>query len=545
MTSDVLTQLTKELEGLPVEAYAEVAQQYLRDAEMSIWRPNPGPQTEAYHCLADVLLYGGEGGGGKSDLIGGLCLTAHRRSLVMRRQYTDLNALVDRVKEIDGTYKGFNGSPPPRLTTEDGRIIDFGAAAQLGDERHWMGQAHDLLAIDEVVHFLEAQVRLLMGWVRSAEAGQRSRTVFATNPPLTSEGDWIIGMFRPWLDLTHHNPAKHGELRYYVADPDGKDMEVDGPEPILFPGKAKPSTPHTRTFIRASLSDNPYLIDTGYDATLDAMPEPYRSAIRDGNFMAGRKDSDRQMIPTAWVREAQARWLQNPTQPEGVPMISIGCDPAGGGEDFTTICHRYDGWYGEIQAIPGAETVNGKGIAAEIIKMRKDAADIVIDMGGGYGGVPFTTLEDNDIEPIAYKGAEGSQARTADRKMGFYNRRSEAWWKFREALDPSQQNGSGIYLPDDQELLADLTSVRFDPVLQTGTLVYKAETKDDVKKRLNRSPDKGDAVVMAWWHGPATTKGQRILPKDSRDARGSRHVRPKVVSSKDHKNVVRNTRRKR
>ncbi len=121
----------------------------------------------------------------------------------MRRQYTDLGALIERLREIDATYAGFNGAPPPRLRTADGRLIDFGAAAQLGDERHWQGQPHDLLGMDEVVHFLEAQVRFLMGWVRTTEEGQRVRTVLVTNPPDSAEGDYIIGMFR----RIGHQPA--------------------------------------------------------------------------------------------------------------------------------------------------------------------------------------------------------------------------------------------------------------------------------------------------------------------------------------------------
>ena len=36
------------------------------------WVPNPGPQTEAYNSEADVLLYGGEPGGGKTQLLLGL-----------------------------------------------------------------------------------------------------------------------------------------------------------------------------------------------------------------------------------------------------------------------------------------------------------------------------------------------------------------------------------------------------------------------------------------------------------------------------------------
>ncbi len=86
-----------------------------------------------------------------------------------------------------------------------------------------------------------------------------------------------------------------------VSDPDGKDVEVDGPEPFEFAGEEKPVIPHTRTFIPAALRDNPFLRDTGYAATLDALPEPLRSAVRDGNFMAARDDDQWQLIPTMWI----------------------------------------------------------------------------------------------------------------------------------------------------------------------------------------------------------------------------------------------------
>jgi hypothetical protein len=59
------------------------------------WTPSPGPQTMAYESLADVLGFGGEPGGGKSQLIIGLAFTRHRTSYVMRRNYADLSALID------------------------------------------------------------------------------------------------------------------------------------------------------------------------------------------------------------------------------------------------------------------------------------------------------------------------------------------------------------------------------------------------------------------------------------------------------------------
>lgn len=523
-----LDELIGRLDKMPADQRAAVTEQAAAATAGLKWIPNPGPQTDAYFCKADVLLYGGEAAGGKSDLLAGLALMEHRRSLLMRRQYTDLGALIERVREIDGSWAGFNGAPPPRLRTADKRLVDFGAAAKLGDERHWQGQPHDFLGIDEVVHFLEAQIRFLMGWVRSTEEGQRVRTVFASNPPVTAEGDFIIGMFRPWLDMTHHDPAKPAELRHYVTDPDGKDFEVDGPEPYQFPGQDKPVIPETRTFIPASLRDNPFLRDTGYAAKLDALPEPLRSAVRDGNFMAGREDDVWQLIPTMWVREAQMRWKAVP--PRGIPMSAMAIDPASGGPDKSVIAMRYDGWFAPLVEKPGAETPMGTEIAGLVVMHRKDAAVIVIDMGGGYGGVPFTTLQANSIEPVAYKGAERSTARTADGKLGFYNKRSQDHWRLREALDPSRAGGSGIELPDDQELLSDLTSVRFEAVQYKGVLCIKAETKEDVVKRLGRSPDKGDAVVMCWSKGNATMLGQ-IIPRDQRIGLGGRM--PKTITSRD------------
>jgi len=195
------------------------------------WVPSPGPQMEAYFSPADVLLYGGQGGGGKSDLGLGLAFTAHKRSLILRRHYSNLSALIERAIEINGTRDGFNGSPPPLLRTQDGRFIQFGANQHAGDEQAWQGHPFDFKFIDEAVQFLESQIRFHLGWLRSVDPNQRVRAVLGTNPPIDANGDFIIGMFRPWLDLTHPKPAMPGELRWFVTAPDGSDLEVEGAPP--------------------------------------------------------------------------------------------------------------------------------------------------------------------------------------------------------------------------------------------------------------------------------------------------------------------------
>lgn len=455
------------------------------------WVPLPGPQTQAYLSLADIILYGGEPGGGKSQLILGLAFNCHENALIMRRQYTDLDALIDGAIKIHGGRQGFNGSPPPCLTHGSG-AIDFGAAARIGDEQHWMGRPHDFLGIDEATQFTKNQIRFLRGWLRSTKPGQRTRTILATNPPLTAEGEWVFEMFAAWLDPRHPNPAKPGELRWFVTGENDKDHEVNGPGDHEVDGKKRCA--ESRTYIPAQLTDNPYLSSTDYQKRLDALPAEIREIML-GGFTRSFKDADFQVIPTQWVREAQARWTPKP--PNGIPMCAIGVDPAGGGKDESVFAIRHDGWFAELVSMEGQLNKYGQGVSGKVVEIRRDNADVVIDMGGGYGSRPYAELSDNQIRVTAYDGSKSSARRTIDGKLGFVNKRGSTYWEFREALDPTQPGGSPIMLPDSPKLMADLTAPTFE-VTPRG---IKIESKESIRERLGRSTDSGDAVVMAWSSG--------------------------------------------
>lgn len=500
------------LDAMPTAERQAIIEKTMEFVRNSVFIPSAGPQYDAYHSKADVLLYGGSAGSGKTSLILGLAFTQHKNSLIMRRHYTELASITEEAIKLNGTRDGYNGSPPPSIRTKDGRLIQFGACQNAGDEAKFIGNPKDLLGFDEVVYFLESQVRFLQGWVRSTDVLQRCRTVMATNPPIASEGDWIIGYFRPWLDVTHPNPAQHGELRWYVTDPDGKDMEVAGPEPVQFGDKT--ALPESRSFIPGKLSDNPYLARTDYAKKLDSMPEPMRSAYRDGNFMMAREDDQYQVIPTDWVNEAVKRWTAQ--KPQGVPQCAIGVDVAQGGKDETVLAIRHDGWYDKLITEPGANTPFGRDVAALVMRYRIGDPIVVIDMGGGYGGAAYEHLHiNNAIQCVAYKGGERSAARIKGGRMGFANRRSQDWWRFREALDPSQPGGSRIALPSDPQLIADLCSPRFrTDKAEQGIIAL--EEKDEIRKRLGRSPDKGDAVVMAWSSGATIADSFHQWKKQSR-----------------------------
>jgi hypothetical protein len=455
------------------------------------WAPNPGPQADAYACTADELFYGGQAGGGKTDLGLGLALTAHKRSLILRRINKDALKLVERVAEIVGHRSGYNGQLQ-RWKLGD-RTIAFSGCEHEDDKQRFKGDPYDLIYYDEGTDFLASQYRFIIGWNRSADETQRCRVVVGSNPPTTAEGLWVIRHWSPWLDPMHPHPARPGELRWFTTGPDGGDIEVAGCGPHLVNGEHVLA--RSRTYIPARLVDNPDLRCTGYAAVLAGLPEELRRAYRDGNFVAGLKDDDFQVIPTAWIEAAQRRWRADAGR--GIAMTAIGLDVAQGGTDFTVLAARHGGWYAPLVRKPGQETRDGSAVAAAVVALRRDRCVVVVDVDGGWGGDTVSRLKDNGIPVIGFKGAGTSNAKTRDRQLTFYNKRAETWWRMREELDPGQDGGSVLTLPPDASVKADLAAPRWELTARG----IKIEDKNEIRKRLGRSPDEGDAIVMCLSEG--------------------------------------------
>lgn len=482
-----LSEILEALNVLPEDQRQRVVKDALEATKGRRFIPNPGPQTEAYFCEADELFYGGQAGGGKSALMMGLALEEHKRSLLLRRTSKEASKFVEEAEEYIGSRDGYNGQKDQWRI--DGRVLDFGGCQHEDDKQKYKGSPHDLIGFDEVSDFTESQYVFITGWNRSTDPDQRCRVVAAGNPPTTPEGLWVIKRWAAWLDAQHPSPAKPGELRWYTTNVDGEEIEVGGPGPHEIGGELV--TARSRTFIPAELSDNPFLASTNYGAVLSALPEELRSAYRDGNFQASLKDDAWQVIPTAWVLEAERRWTENGRG--DYAMTAMGFDPAGGGRDSAELAIRYCGWYAPLISSKGKETADGSKAAGAIISARRDNCPVVVDVGGGYGGQVTMRLTDNGITPLAFNGANSSVAKTVDGKLAFVNKRAEAWWRFREALNPDQEGGSVIALPPDAELRADLCAPRWS--LKANGI--QIESKEEIRKRIGRSPGKGDAVVMA------------------------------------------------
>ncbi len=506
----ILDEILQRVQRLSPEDRAAVEREALEATKHLRFIPNPGPQTEGYFSLADVMLFGGNPGGGKTALEIGLALNEHYRSLIVRKNFTDLEGLIDTAKKIVGSEDDFVGGSRPKYRKPNGGVIHFAGLGDGGLGGH-QGVDHDLICFDEAAQFPEKPLRLMMGWLRTEREGQRCRVVMASNPPLDPVGDWLIDYFGPWLNEKHPNPAQPGELRYFLPDEEGRDVECKKGDWTMVAGEKVYA--QSRTFIPSRFTDNPFYNAQKYATALSGVPQEYRARLISGNFMLARQDQPYQVIPTDWIRMAQARWT--PTPPEGIPMCAMGVDASGGGHDPMMIAPRYDGWFAPLIEIPGKEIPIdriGPYCAGLVVSYRKHDALVIVDMGGGYGGSMHDHLIANGVEVQRYKGAEGTTRRSRDGKMKFTNVRSAAYWMFREALDPAQEGGSPIMLPEDPALVADLTAPTFE-MTPNG---IRVEAKEDVCDRLGRSTDRGDAVAMSWWAGAKMPSHYGVWQADQR-----------------------------
>ncbi len=195
------------------------------------------------------------------------------------------------------------------------------------------------------------------------------------------------------------------------------------------------------------------------------------------------------VIPLSWVEAAIDRWHM--LAGGYAPLINVGVDVARFGEDQTVLALRYGDAIGELRVYTKDETTATTGHVRGILDANRRAHAVVDVVGLGAGVVD--QLREQGYDVVAFNAAAGTVHRDRSGELGFANRRSAAWWNLREMLDPGF--GPVIALPPDDDLIGDLTSPGYR-VTSGGRIVV--EGKDDIRKRLGRSTDKGDAVVQSF-----------------------------------------------
>lgn len=101
---------------------------------MQKWIPQVGPQQMALESPADIVFYGGQAGGGKTDLLLGASLTTQQHSIIFRREAVQLIGIEERMSTILGTRTGYN-SQTGVWRLPEGRVLELGSVKQPED---WM-----------------------------------------------------------------------------------------------------------------------------------------------------------------------------------------------------------------------------------------------------------------------------------------------------------------------------------------------------------------------------------------------------------------------
>ena len=215
------------------------------------------------------------------------------------------------------------------------------------------------------------------------------------------------------------------------------------------------------------------------------------------------KVADDVLIPMQWIEAAQERWkLAQGKEPVSDELRLLGVDVAGMGRDSTVFCERKGKWVAELQSRNSGGQADHMAVAGDIAARRRRYPRMIasIDTIGEGAGVFSRCIEIDDKRYIlSCKYSEG--AKQFDRDLSditgqykFVNMRAYLFWCVRDWLNP--KNETGAMLPPDSQLAEEATEVRWS-FRSDGKIII--EPKEDIKKRLGRSPDKFDALANTFY----------------------------------------------
>lgn len=197
------------------------------------------------------------------------------------------------------------------------------------------------------------------------------------------------------------------------------------------------------------------------------------------------------VFPISWVRAAQDRWRANTI--DGRRMRGLGVDVAQGGEDKTAKAPWYGSRLEAIETIPGELSPDGPAVAASVVQSVRDNATIAVDTTGGWGGDTLTHLKKHlSLPAIGVNSSQKAARKSACGQFKFINDRAALHWALREALNP--ESGEDVELWPDPELEEELLACEFE-VMPSG---IKILSKDVIRQKIGRSPDKLDAALLGW-----------------------------------------------
>ena len=250
-------------------------------------RPQKGKQEEFLSTKADICLYGGSAGSGKSFA---LLLEALRHknnsgygAVVFRKEHTQIintGGLWDEAMELYMHFGCDSSIGNTKFTFESGATVTLRGLGIDRDLMKWQGSQIAYIGFDELTHFSKKQFMYMLSRNRST-CGVKPYIRATTNPDADSWVrdfiDWWIG--EDGLPISERS----GVIRYFINYNDVIRWSDTKDELIKeFPDM----TPKSFTFISANIYDNKKLleIDPSYLANLQALPKIDRDRLLLGNW---------------------------------------------------------------------------------------------------------------------------------------------------------------------------------------------------------------------------------------------------------------------
>lgn len=199
-------------------------------------------------------------------------------------------------------------------------------------------------------------------------------------------------------------------------------------------------------------------------------------------------DDPSALVPLRWAEAAVARWddvLPGPVTHVGVDVGRTG--------DMTSVVAVAGTWAAAPVRTRG-DTAASVAAVVRVAGSGRSGPVVTVDAAGIGAGVYDALRAELGSRVRPYHGASATSWRDRTGELRFANARAAAWWHLRDVLDPD--GGVELSLPPDDRLVGDVVAPRWR--WRAGGRVL-LEDKEELVRRLGRSPDDGDALVMALW----------------------------------------------
>jgi predicted phage terminase large subunit-like protein len=264
---------------------------------MPVIKPQPGPQEMFLASSADIAIFGGAAGGGKSfalliEPMRHVTTNPGYNPVFFRRTTTQIRNPGGLWDESFQMYSPAGAEPlqqPLEWKFPKGGKVKFAHLEHESSVLDWQGSQIVLLAFDELCHFTKTQFFYMLSRNRST-CGVRPYVRATCNPDADS---WVAEFIAWWINQDTGLPIteRSGKLRWFVRAGDtivwaNRPSELANHTMVDDTGTTIPIPPKSVTFIPSKLTDNKALMkaDPGYMANLMALPWVERERLLGGNW---------------------------------------------------------------------------------------------------------------------------------------------------------------------------------------------------------------------------------------------------------------------